>query len=116
MAMIPIYTYNIKDTSRYVIQLYDYVEIENGLNIYYTVCCMLGQGNMLYKETIIVRLLTDIVKQSSIIGNLNCVFVANLIRKSFRRDNKWQREAYERINNTALAFESLEDNTSIELY
>lgn len=106
--MLPIYSYDkCKDTMRYVIHLYDYIENEDGLDVYYTVCCMLGEGNSLYEEPVIVRLLTEIVKNSSIIGYLSSTYVSNLIRKSFRRDNKWQREASGRINDLAISLEQI---------
>lgn len=106
--MIPIHCYDkCKNTMQYIIHLYDYVEIEDGTNIYYTVCCMLGEGNSLYEEPVIVRLLTEIIKNSSIIGYLSSTYVANLIRKSFRRDNRWQREAAGRINELVISLEQI---------
>lgn len=104
--MIPIYTYEkSKGDIKYFIQLYEYIEVENGVNIYYTVCCMFGEGNELYEHPVIVRLLTDIIKTSSIVGNIPSSYLPNLVRKSYRRDNKWQREASERINNVVITFE-----------
>lgn len=106
--MVPIYSYDkCKNSMRYIIQLYDYVEIEDNRKVYYTVCCMLGEGNSLYDYTVIVRLLTDVIKKSPIIGHLGSTHVSRLIRKSFRRDNKWQREATQRIRESVIFFENL---------
>lgn len=115
MTMIPIYSYDkCKNTMRYIINLYDYVDIEDGLNVYYTVCCMLGEDKSLYDEPVIVRLLTDVIKQASIIvGYLSPIYVSNLVRKSFRRDNKWQREATNRINNVMVSLEQMSKNSTI---
>jgi hypothetical protein len=91
----------------YIIKLYDYIEAEDTTNVYYTVCCKLGEGDSLYEEPTIVRLLTDIVNTSSIIGHLSSLFVSKLIRKSFRRDNKWQREATDMLTGIIILFEKI---------
>lgn len=109
MALIPIYSYDKckDDNIRYIIQLYDYTEIEQNSQVYYTVCCMLGEDSQLYDQPLIVRLITDIIKTSPIVGNLPSDCVSNLIRKSYRRDNKWQREAVNRINEIIVSFEKM---------
>jgi len=109
MALIPIYSYDKckGNNTRYIIQLYDYTEIEQNSQVYYTVCCMLGENNELYDQPLIVRLITDVIKTSPIVGNLPSECVSNLIRKSYRRDNKWQREAVNRINDIIISFENM---------
>lgn len=108
MSMIPIYSYNkCKGDARYVARLYDYIEIENNHKVYYTVCCMIAEGCELYDEPIIVRLLTDVLATSPIVGNLSSMVVSDLIRKSYRNDNKWQREASHRINDVIISFEHI---------
>jgi hypothetical protein len=47
------------------------------------------------------------VNTSSIIGHLNPLFVSKLIRKSFRRDNKWQREATDMLTGIVILFEKI---------
>jgi hypothetical protein len=102
MALIPIYNYKYTNPPRNIVQLYDTVEPEPNNVVYYTVCVMLDND-----QPIITRLLTDIVKKSTIVGSIEAPIVSTIIRKSYRRDNKWQRDATERINELTTYFEKL---------
>lgn len=102
---VNVYSYDkCKTENRYVIKLYDYIEVENDKHIYYTVCCIIGEGNKLYDQSVIVRLLTEIINCAPVIGKLPSTSVSKLICNSYRSDNKWQREAAKRINEIALSF------------
>ena len=102
MYLIPVYLYTYNKPSRCIIKLYDIVEREENRDVYYTVCLMIGNDG-----PVIVRLLTDIIANASTVGNIESSTAANLIRTSFRRDNKWQREETQRINDIATYYNEL---------
>ena len=102
MSLIPVYLYTYNKPSRCIIKLYDIVEREENRDVYYTVCLMIGNDG-----PVIVRLLTDIIATTLVVGNIESSTAANLIRTSFRRDNKWQREETQRINDIATYYNEL---------